>query len=146
VWHLAKRYIAAPKNTHNKGQGSNVAQKAQQNAQQKASQKEQKLYAGTGFVVLWTVLMSASLALAFAGRIFGYIDGPLFVSITIPLFVGVSSAILIIVGGFLFLRSLAKGDALGKRTSVMVMVLGACTLAAHFIFSGVGSLLLDKVV
>ncbi|MDR2715243.1 MAG: hypothetical protein LBB46_00655 [Coriobacteriaceae bacterium] len=90
--------------------------------------------AGRGFVVKWTLLVCAGLACALAGRILGYADGPFYLTYLFAVAVAISSVSLIVVGGFVFERGLRRRAAWQKRRGAMIIVLGLCMLAGHFIF------------
>jgi vacuolar-type H+-ATPase subunit I/STV1 len=90
---------------------------------------------GSGFVAFWTLAILLGLALVFAGRFFGYANNQAHVVLPqLPLFTGILSVIIILLGYSVFARGSSTQRTMGRRTGTEMMAMGAFMLAGHFVF------------
>ncbi|MDR2492387.1 MAG: hypothetical protein LBD25_02835 [Coriobacteriales bacterium] len=95
-------------------------------------------YGGSGYIVVWTLLIIAGMAFEFAGRFFGFEDNPShFYHSWIPLLTGVASCMVIAAGYLVLTGRRAKSAPMRRRNGVLLLVLGGFMLLSFFAFKEV---------
>jgi hypothetical protein len=95
-------------------------------------------YGGTGFIVVWTLLIMLGMVVEFLGRFFGYVGNPLAVfHPLVSAFTGIMAALIILAGYFTLMSQQAKRRAMTRRTGVLLITQGASMLISFFIFKQV---------
>ncbi|MDR0347079.1 MAG: hypothetical protein LBH56_01720 [Coriobacteriales bacterium] len=93
---------------------------------------------GAGFIITWTIVIMLGLAVEFLGRFFGYANNPLAMfHPVVPAFTGILAAIIVVSGCLMLTGKGAKQQSMTRRTSVLLIALGASMLLAFFLFKQV---------
>jgi hypothetical protein len=101
---------------------------------QKDMQKDTQGSYGTGFVVLWTALIMAGMALEFLARLLGHTGNPTGIfHPLIPASTGILAALVILAGVFLLTGEKSRQEARLRRRGVLLIALGASMLVSFFL-------------